>query len=95
MKLFIFAGMEETQEVISTANEAFAHFLANNLPQTGELDPALRNAISQAKVDWKGKRKDPNGNVVRLGENRVKRILESAAPGKYDIEILFVCRVKN
>lgn len=96
MKPITFAGMEKTQEkIIDNAHDAFAHFLENNLPPSAELDPKLRNAISQAKVDWQGKRIDKKGKKVRLGEDRVKKILEAAAPDKYDIEILFVCRVKE
>jgi len=82
---------------ITNESQAFQHFIENNLPQ-GEAWKALslkeRNKICVARKDASGERTDKKGNTVALGMKRVKDILEQYAPGRYEIEIRFVCRVK-
>ncbi len=83
---------------ITNFNEAWEHFWNNGLP-TGEdwlaLPESARNEICQAGRDYNRKRKDKSGKVVNLTMKRAKRIMEQYAPDKYEIEIRFICRVKE
>ena len=80
---------------ILNKDQAWQDFTKNVKPGIWKsLTYAERNAIQQAEKDFLNRRIDIRGKPVNLGMDRVKRILEQYAPGRYEIEIRFVCRVK-
>lgn len=48
----------------------------------------LGNDVSQAKRDRKGGRKTRRGTVVQLGAERIERLLNKYAPGRYTFSIM-------
>lgn len=74
------------QQFIS-AREAWADFFEHVRPGIwAGLSRNDRRDIHTAQRDFLGLRKDRHGASVRLGAERVARLLERFAPGRYRVE---------
>jgi hypothetical protein len=70
--------MQETGKL--TPSEAWEDFVENVLPSI----PTTKNStLKVAKATHLGRVRDKNGNVKTLGLKRIKAILETYAPGRY------------
>ena len=69
------------------AQEAWADFYERVRPAIWSgLSRNERRDIHTAQRDFLGLRKDRHGATVRLGADRVARLLERFAPGQYGVE---------
>jgi len=69
------------------AQEAWADFFEHVRPAIwAGLSRNERRDIDTAQRDFLGLRKDRHGAPVRLGADRVARLLERFAPGRYGVE---------
>lgn len=73
---------------------AWRDFYDNFLPSIRKgLSRKDAQAIDTAERDFHGLRKNKDGKVYVLGPDRVGRMLERMAPGRYEIETRVVFRV--
>lgn len=73
--------------VFMDAREAWADFYERVRPDIWDgLTRNERRDISTAQRDYLGLRKDRYGTVVKLGDERVAKMLERFAPGRYGVE---------
>ena len=69
------------------ARQAWADFYSHVRPVIwAGLGRNERRDISTAQRDYLGLRKDRNGAPVALGAERVARLLDRFAPGRYGVE---------
>lgn len=69
------------------AAQAWAHFYEHVRPAIwAGLTRDERRDINTAQRDYLGLRKDRKGEPVALGADRVARLLDRFAPGKYGVE---------
>lgn len=77
--------------VAMTQNEAWNDFWNNVRPAIWQdLKTADRNTLQQARRAAEGKVKDGKGRAVPLGIRRLKRILDTYAPGRYRFETYII-----
>lgn len=75
------------EDVFLDAGQAWQDFYERVRPGIwSALDRNARRDINTAQRDWLGLRKNSAGEVVRLGPERVARLLDRFAPGLYGVE---------
>lgn len=78
------------------AKEAWRDFFDNVRPNIWDgLTRNERRDINTAERDYNGLRRYPNGSAIQLGPERVARLLERFAPGRYGVEYLVIFWVKE
>lgn len=78
------------------AKEAWRDFYEKVRPGIwGGLSRNERRDINTAERDYQGLRRRRDGSVVQLGPERVARLLERFAPGRYGVEYRVVFWVKE
>lgn len=78
--------MQQTKKYMDAATawrDFFEHVRPDIWP---DLTRNERRDINTAERDYNGLRKDKSGAVVKLGAERVARLLERFAPGRYGVE---------
>lgn len=74
--------------VYMDASEAWSDFYDHVRPDIWSgLSRNERRDINTAQRDFMGLRKDRRGEVIRLGPERVAKLLERFAPGRYGFEV--------
>lgn len=75
---------------------AWRDFYDNYLPSIRKgLGRKDAQAVDTAERDFHGLRMGPNGRCYNLGPDRVGRLLNRLAPGRYEMEKRVVFRVKQ
>lgn len=70
------------------ASEAWLDFYTHIRPDIwAGLNRNERRDINTAQRDYLGLRRNKAGDVVKLGPDRVARLLERFAPGRYGVEV--------
>lgn len=70
-----------------TPAEAWQDFMVEVWPLVrAGLNRNERREVSTAQRDFEGKRNDRSGKPITLGPERIARLLERFAPGRYRVE---------
>lgn len=78
--------MQENKKYMDS-DAAWRDFFENVRPDIWpDLTRNERRDINTAQRDYKGLRKDRGGAVVKLGAERVAKLLERFAPGRYGVD---------